>query len=271
MAKFELKLPKMGESVAFVDESTPRGERDRTVENFKKGKIQVLCNISLFAEGIDAEVCQGIVLNYSTKSLAKFVQTACRAGRPIWNSDYSDWKKENGKYIKEHFVILDMGGNVGRFGFVEDYDSFGIDLSGSRPKMPAPTKVCENCRKIIYASSRKCEFCGWIFPIKEKEDEKQLADEVEFGLMERENAIAIQILGMSTSRLKKAPAEWLRIISVVRNYKIGWIYHVLENRNEFQTPNDKSRWPRLNKYLVTAEKKKGTHQTYLDFKMQYGT
>ena len=44
----------------------------------------------------------------------------------MWEKDHSDWKKENGRYVKEDCLVLDFGGNTARFGYVEDYDAFGL-------------------------------------------------------------------------------------------------------------------------------------------------
>ena len=283
-----------GEDIAYVDEETPAKLREQLVSDFKSGKLMILCNIAIFSEGVDAPVCTAIVLNYSTKSFAKYVQSAARGSRPIWNEDFTDWKKEHGRYVKTHIKILDMGGNTARHGLLEDYDAFGFDLSAKRLKKPPPMKTCKNCRAMVYSSARKCEHCDYVFPIKSKEDEKMYADEVSFGEMKKEHAVVNRIKDMDYNRIRKAPAEYLRIVAVVKGYRLPtWAYYTMFRRSELDVPdeyklnelttfqrlmlrlgefrtNDGKHLAAFSAALTRVEKEKGTYDLYKNIKLIYG-
>ena len=67
---------------AHVDGETPAGTRDKLVEDFRVGKIKILCNAELFSEGFDVPNMQAVILARPTKSLTLFIQQAMRPLRP---------------------------------------------------------------------------------------------------------------------------------------------------------------------------------------------
>ena len=73
-----------GMNAVAIDSKTPAKERKRLVEDFKKGKIQVLVNVDVFSEGFDCPDVEFIQLARPTLSLAKYLQ---QAGRGLRKTD----------------------------------------------------------------------------------------------------------------------------------------------------------------------------------------
>lgn len=81
-------------------------EREKNITDFRAGKIRVLFNVRVLSTGFDYTGIDCIVLGISTASIALYYQIIGRATRIDPN--------------KEDALIIDLGGNVKRFGKVED-------------------------------------------------------------------------------------------------------------------------------------------------------
>ncbi len=83
-----------------------KGERAQTIERFRAGEIRVIFNVRVLSTGFDYTGIDCIVLGISTASIALYYQVIGRGTRIDPN--------------KEDCLICDLGGNVSRFGRVED-------------------------------------------------------------------------------------------------------------------------------------------------------
>jgi len=81
-------------------------ERNNTINDFKEGKIRVIFNVRVLSTGFDYTGIDCIILGISTASIALYYQIIGRATRI--DPD------------KQDALIVDIGGNVKRFGRVED-------------------------------------------------------------------------------------------------------------------------------------------------------
>lgn len=97
------KLKALNVSVESIDSDTPSYERQRIVEDFKNGKVEIICNVNIFSEGFDCPDIEFILLARPTKSLALYLQQVGRGLRKIEG--------------KTNVMILDMVGLYNRFGF----------------------------------------------------------------------------------------------------------------------------------------------------------
>lgn len=266
---------KHGVRAVAIDDKTPTAERDRLVKKFMDGPfvedaILVLNSVMLFTEGLDSPYCRAALLNYSSKSPIKYFQSSMRAGRPVWNSDYSDWlRMPDGKYYKDKVIIIDLGGNTQTHGMVDFYDSMGFDLKGKRKKGEAPTKVCrgEDCNRVVPASVRVCPYCGHEFPPPEKKDDKVFLDEVGLQQLDATKSIQNMVAKMTPKQIWEADTAWLRVIALCKGHPPLWPSVILEKRNEIPW-FDKSRESQkyLFQYLEEKEIEKGTHKTYLELR-----
>lgn len=91
---------------AMVSGETPKKERTQILEDFRDGKIKVLTNVGILTTGFDYPELDTIVIARPTMSLALYYQIVGRALRPHPS------KKEG--------WIVDLAGNIERFGKVED-------------------------------------------------------------------------------------------------------------------------------------------------------
>lgn len=92
---------------AIVTGSTTKKERERILNDFKTGQIKVVANCGVLTTGFDYPELDTVVLARPTMSLALYYQIVGRAIRPHPDKQ-SSW-------------IVDLCGNIQRFGRVEDF------------------------------------------------------------------------------------------------------------------------------------------------------
>ena len=91
-----------GVKICMIDGTTPAEERNRLIDEFRAGTIQVIVNVNIFSEGFDCPDIEFIQLARPTKSLSLYLQQVGRALRISPN--------------KDHSVVLDNVGLYNRFG-----------------------------------------------------------------------------------------------------------------------------------------------------------
>lgn len=91
---------------AMVSGNTSKSERERILAAFKAGKIKVVVNVGVLTTGFDYPELDTIVMARPTKSLSLWYQIVGRAIRPSPD--------------KEKSWVVDLCGNLNRFGKVED-------------------------------------------------------------------------------------------------------------------------------------------------------
>ena len=101
-----ITLANIYENSAVIYGTMDKKERAKVIDDFRSGKIRVLFNVRVLSTGFDYTGIDCIVLGISTASVALYYQIIGRATR----IDSS----------KNDATIVDLGGNVERFGRVED-------------------------------------------------------------------------------------------------------------------------------------------------------
>ena len=104
-------------SAEIVTGETPKKERERILDAFKAGEIQVVANVGVLTTGFDYPELATVVLARPTMSLALYYQMVGRAIRP--HEGKTSW-------------VVDLCGNYTRFGAVED-----LELTERQPRMYA--------------------------------------------------------------------------------------------------------------------------------------
>lgn len=203
-----------------IDGTTPDYMRKRILEDYAAGKFLVLNNCSIFTTGFDEPSIETVIVNRKTLSLALWLQMAGRGSRPYL---FPDGRK------KTHFNLIDQGGNIYKHGFWQQERKFSLisEKPSGNPSDLAPIKDCPQCESLLLASSMKCKFCGYVFPVKEVEL-------VEAEFME----IHPSIIATGNSGAKNAkPNFWkmtdaeLRAYGVEKGYKPGWAEIKISQRN----------------------------------------
>lgn len=105
----------LGDYAAVIEANTPKKERDKTVQDFKSGRIKVVACVTTLSMGFDYPELQVVMMGRPTNSLAVFYQLYGRLVRPF-----------EGKI--GHFY--DFGGNINKFGrpedlTIENYNNYG--------------------------------------------------------------------------------------------------------------------------------------------------
>lgn len=91
---------------AMVCGETPAKERQEIIRRFKSNEIRVLINVSVLSVGFDYPKIDMLIMAAPTASVARYYQIAGRAVR-------IDSEKKDA-------LIVDMAGNIERFGRIED-------------------------------------------------------------------------------------------------------------------------------------------------------
>ena len=152
------KFNQAGVKAWHLDGNSLPFERKRILDDFRNGRIQVLCNVDLFAEGLDVPGVEGIIMLRPTMSLTIYLQQIGRALRPSPG--------------KEKAIILDHVGNVSIHGLPDEQRAW--DLGGKKERLkkedveeiekPEPAvRVCPHCFASQRVRQRNCLYCGGHF------------------------------------------------------------------------------------------------------------
>ena len=96
----------IGDVAASIEAKTKPKERRAILDAFKSGKVKVVTNVGIIALGFDFPRLDAVVLAAPTMSLGRYYQWIGRAVRTHPE--------------KENAAIIDMCGNIKRFGRIED-------------------------------------------------------------------------------------------------------------------------------------------------------
>jgi len=133
----------VGVGAESLDYRSTKAERDAVFDRFRSGETLVLCNFSLFGEGLDLPMAKCIILARPTKSWILAMQMCGRGLRP-WND--------------ETCVFLDHGQVIQAHGLPDQTMSYSLTVS--RPKEVVPAlRTCKSCF-CIWEGAGACPNCG---------------------------------------------------------------------------------------------------------------
>ena len=159
-----------GIKAVHIDGNTPKDQRTTIISDFRKGNIQILCNVDLISEGFDVPDCECSILLRPTKSLTLYIQQSMRCMR------YQPNKQA---------IILDHVGNYARHGLPDQDRQWSLNAKKKTVKKKdntddtQPVKQCPQCFYTFPISKniQICPNCGFVFPNKrniKEEDKAQL-------------------------------------------------------------------------------------------------
>lgn len=151
----ELRL--YGIEAPYITANTPKRERHRVAEDFKRGRYRALCNVNVYTEGFNAKMVDCIALLRPTLSKGLYVQMVGRGLRV-----HPD---------KDNCLALDFAHCIDEHGPIDCINEGNVRLAD-----------CRQCGDVFSRAVRKCPNCGWVIP--KEEIEKIEAEEREKKLHE---------------------------------------------------------------------------------------
>ena len=150
-----------------IDGETPKPERAKIINDFRAGRVQVLCNVDLISEGFDVPDCGCAILLRPTKSLTLYIQQSMRCMR------YQPGKRA---------IILDHAGNYARFGMPDDDREWTLEKKDRTKKAPREQNevkivTCPECFRVFEPNDlHRCPWCGAPLPKKVREIQEKAAE-----------------------------------------------------------------------------------------------
>ena len=210
-----------GISAISIDGSMSQKERNKKMDLFRSGKVQILCNCNLISEGVTLPNASVALLLRPTMSLPLFIQQACRVLTPV-----------KGKKA----VIIDFVNNVQKHGLPTETHNWSLSQTVKPRKEfnedgTLTIRQCENCFK-CFKTAPVCPYCGYTYAVKGREL-KSIQD------VELKKIEAIQKEEHEQKRKdarreqgKCQTYEELYALAKKRGYKnpSGWAYFIMKGR-----------------------------------------
>jgi len=157
-----------GISAETVTGETPVKERAQILDDFKAGRIKALTNVNVLTTGFDYPDIDLIVMVRPTLSPGLYVQMAGR-GMRVKSGEYKDC------------AVLDFAGNIDRHGPVTGI----LPPDQGEHNGVKPTKTCEKCGTEVSISTKVCPECGFVFPVRGRDDAERKPLNPDADIMER--------------------------------------------------------------------------------------
>jgi superfamily II DNA or RNA helicase len=197
-----------GYSSMALSGATDSGIRDRELERFENGELQVLVNVDLFDEGFDVPAVECVILARPTQSLGKYLQMIGRGLRVVYAAGF-DLATQAGRLAaikagtKPTAVILDPVRNWERHG-MPDWPRVW-KLSGKEKGTresgddTVPQRVCAACTGPYEAFYKACPYCGHV-PVPAG---RSLPEQVEGDLLE----LDVEAMAALFAKMNKADMD----------------------------------------------------------------
>ncbi len=206
-----------GYTASEIDGSTPPKVRARIMNDFRDGKITVLCNVGIISEGVSIDDVSCCLLLRPTESHALYWQQAMRCMR-----------YQPGKVA----TIIDCVGNYSRNPLPDAEVEWSLTRSArKKPKINDEgdffVRTCPKCYK-VFKTAPVCPYCGEEYPLHPREIKAHesielariSAEEAQRAEQERKRARMSQgqtktfpeLLEMGKARGYRNPAKWAYMV-----------------------------------------------------------
>ena len=208
-------LRELGVRAEHVDGDDPTARRDRIMNEFKTGGVDVVGNVQLVDEGFDAPACEVIMQGAPTTSVTRYLQQAGRAMRPG---------------VGKTALVLDLAGNSHALGLPSDVRSWSLEDGELRDgaKAHKTPRDCPRCYTV---------FWGRLCPTCQLATEYSIINEVETELEEASSAtpkrgsggLRRKELNRQLAIAHQSPDKEKALLEIAaRNgYKRTWAYAIL--------------------------------------------
>ena len=198
-----------------IDGDTPPKKRAQIMQDFRDGKIKVLCNVGIISEGVSIDDVSCCLLLRPTESHALYWQQAMRCMR-----------YQPGKVAK----IIDCVGNYSRNPLPDADVEWSLTKSAKKPPKLTPAgdfkiRTCKECF-MVFPTAPVCPFCGAKYALHPQEikahEEIELQRITEEQKRELEKARKRQRMEVGMCKT----FEELLQIQRERGYKNGWAIYM---------------------------------------------
>ena len=197
-----------------IDGSMSQKERNKRMDMFRRGDVQILCNCNLISEGVTLPNASVALLLRPTCSLPLFIQQACRVLTPM-----------QGKKA----VIIDFVNNVQKHGMPTETHNWSLSQSVPKRKEfnedgTLSIRQCDGCFRCY--QGKRCPYCGTEHIPKGRE--LRQIQEVELKKIQAEEAVKIE-QQKKNARMEVGQARTiadLQKIANERGYAKGWIWQM---------------------------------------------
>lgn len=202
-------------SAISIDGGMNMKERNKRMEMFRNGDVQILCNCNLISEGVTLPNASVALLLRPTMSLPLFIQQSCRVLTPV------EGKKA---------VIIDFVNNVQKHGMPTETHNWSLSQPIEKRKEfnedgTLSIRQCENCFKCFKTAS-KCPYCGYEYKVKGRElksvqdVELKKIEAIEKEEQKKQKKAARMEVGQCRTMAD------LQQIAKARGYKQGWVWQM---------------------------------------------
>lgn len=147
-----------GISAEYLSAGTPRGRRREIMDDFRDGKITVLCNVGIISEGVSIDEVSCCLLLRPTESVALGIQQMMRCMRYL---------------PRKTAKIIDFVGNYTRVGLPDEDREWSL----GKPLVRKPRlddngdfyiRCCPECH-LTFKTAPVCPYCGATYPLTPRE------------------------------------------------------------------------------------------------------
>lgn len=208
-----------GYAAAAIDSKTPTKQRAEIMDDFRSGKITVLCNVGIISEGVSIDDVTCCLLLRPTESHALYWQQGMRCMR------YAP-----GKVAK----VIDCVGNYTRNPIFDADITWSLLAPPKKPRRLTDEgdfvlRTCPKCFK-VFATAPVCPFCKATYELKPREIKAH--DEIELQRISAEEAQKAEEtrkqMRREVGKARTLP-ELLRIAKE-RGYSPHWAYKMMQVR-----------------------------------------
>jgi superfamily II DNA or RNA helicase len=144
--RYAAEFTEAGIASVAVSERTSAVDRFRAIEDFKAGKVKVLCNVFVFTEGTDLPSASVCLVARGAGTVGTLLQMIGRVLRPAPGKDHATW--------------IDLQGLSHVHGVPEDERVFSLE--GKAIKLAGPP-MCPVCQSTEWdADHPPCPQCGYV-------------------------------------------------------------------------------------------------------------
>lgn len=200
-----------GIRASHIDGDTPKAERKRIINDFRDGRIKILCNVDLISEGFDVPDCECVILLRPTKSLILYIQQSMRCMR------YKEGKRA---------IIIDHVNNIALHGFPDADREWKLEGHPKKKTGEMPVKTCPQCFACVPMGTVECPHCGHVFTVEKRKS--SIEYDREFELVRLETAEKRVRFYLSPKECQTV--EELKIYARQHGYKPGWVWFQQKSR-----------------------------------------